>query len=478
MNEAPIIVWFRRDLRLADNLALSEAAASGAPVLPLYVLNDDTPGEFRPGGASRWWLHGSLASLASDFRTKGGALCLRRGNARDVLAAVLDETHAQAVNATRLYDPWDVKLADSVAGVCKDRGVAFRRFSGSLLFEPEDIHTGDGAPYRVFTPFWKACQAAPPPRAPLPQPRLSRFTAVSSDTLDDWRLLPTRPDWAAGLRETWSPGEADAAQRLKTFIDHHLATYDTDRDRIDLHATSLLSPSLHFGEISPNQIWHAVEKAADGRSTTGKSACAYLRELAWREFCHQLLFHNPRMPAKPLRPEFARFPWRDDPTGLLAWQRGETGYPIVDAAMRDLWHTGFMPNRARLVVASFLVKHLLIPWQDGAAWFLDTLVDADLADNQANWQWVSGCGADAAPYFRIFNPILQGRRVDPEGDYVRRWLPELAGVPTKHIHAPWELSAIELAGFGVTLGKTYPEPTVDHAHARQRALAALRNIRT
>ena len=350
MNEAPIIVWFRRDLRLADNLALSEAAASGAPVLPLYILDDETPGEFRAGGASRWWLHGSLASLASDFRTKGGALCLRRGNARDVLAAVLNETHAQAVHATRLYDPWDVRLADSVAGVCKDRGVAFRRFSGSLLFEPEDIHTADGAPYRVFTPFWKACQAAPPPRAPLPQPRLSRFTAVSSDTLDDWRLLPTRPDWAAGLRETWTPGGADAAQRLTTFIDHHLATYDTDRDRIDLNATSLLSPSLHFGEISPNQIWHAVEEAADGRSTTGKSAYAYLRELAWREFCHQLLFHNPRMATEPLRPEFARFPWRDDREALSAWQKGETGYPIVDAAMRDLWHTGFMPNRARLVV--------------------------------------------------------------------------------------------------------------------------------
>jgi deoxyribodipyrimidine photo-lyase len=478
LSEAPVIVWFRGDLRLADNLALTESVATGAPILPLYILDDETPDEFRAGGASRWWLHGSLASLASDFRTKGGALCLRRGNARDVLAAVLDETHAQAVHATRLYDPWDVKLADSVAGVCKDRGVTFRQFSGGLLFEPEDIHTGDGAPYRIFTPFWKACQAAPPPRAPLAQPRLSRFTAVSSDALDDWRLLPTRPDWAAGLRETWSPGEADAAQRLKTFIDHHLANYDTDRDRIDLNATSLLSPSLHFGEISPNQIWHAVEKAADGRSKTGKGAYVYLRELGWREFCHQLLFYNPRMATEPLRPEFARFPWRDDPPALSAWQRGETGYPIVDAAMRDLWHTGFMPNRARLVVASFLVKHLLIPWQDGAAWFLDTLVDADLADNQANWQWVSGCGADAAPYFRIFNPILQGKKFDPDGAYVRKWVPELADLPASDIHAPWEAPAAILAAAGVVIGKTYPAPIVDHAAARARALTAFETVKS
>ena len=479
MSGAPVIVWFRRDLRLADNLALTEAAATGAPVLPLYILDDETPGEFQAGGASRWWLHGSLASLASDFGDKGGALCLRRGNARDVLAAVLDEAKAQAIHATRLYDPWDAQLADDVARLCKDRGAASRQFPGRLLFEPEDIQTADGAPYRVFTPFWKACRAEKPPRAPLPAPKLSRFAHTTSDRLDDWKLRPVRPDWASGLRETWEPGEGDAMTRLIRFIGDHLATYATDRDRIDLNATSLLSPSLHFCEISPNQIWHAVERAApDGRSKTGKSALAYLRELAWREFCHQLLFHNPRMATEPLRPEFARFPWRDDGNGLRAWQRGETGYPIVDAAMRDLWHTGFMPNRVRLVVASFLVKHLLIPWQAGASWFLDTLVDADLADNQANWQWVSGCGADAAPYFRIFNPVLQGRKFDPEGGYVRKWVPELAELPASDIHAPWEAPSGILAAAGVVIGKTYPAPIVDHAAARARALAAFETIKS
>ena len=479
MSEAPVIVWFRRDLRLADNLALSEAVASGAPVLPLYILDDDTPGEFRPGGASRWWLHGSLASLASDFRAKGGALCRRRGNTRDVLAAVLAETKAKAVHTTRLYDPWDVQLADDVARLCKERGPAYRQFSGSLLFEPEDIHTADGAPYHVFTPFWKTCLSAPPPRTPMPEPRLASFAAARSDALDDWGLLPKRPDWAAGLRETWTPGEADAAKRLKSFVGRQLEDYDTARDRIDLTATSLMSPSLHFGELSPNQIWHAVEEAApDGRSRKGKSARAYLRELAWREFCHQLLFHNPRMATEPLRPEFARFPWRDEREALSAWQKGATGYPIVDAAMRDLWQTGFMPNRARLVVASFLVKHLLIPWQDGAAWFLDTLVDADLADNQANWQWVSGCGADAAPYFRIFNPILQGNKFDPDGAYVRKWVPELAELPASDIHAPWEAPGAILAAAGVVIGKTYPAPIVDHAVARARALAAFATIKS
>lgn len=447
------------------------------PILPLYILDDETPGRFRAGGASRWWLHGSLASLASDFSAKGGALCLRRGNAGDVLAAVLDETRAQAVHATRLYDPWDAQLADEVARLCKDRDAAYRQFSGSLLFEPEDIHTAGGAPYRVFTPFWKACRAAEAPRAPLPAPELARFAETTSDRLDDWKLLPVRPDWASGLRDSWKPGEGDAKKRLTRFIGSHLATYDTDRDRIDYAATSLMSPSLHFGELSPNQIWHAVTAAAEANATNKRSAESYLREIGWREFCHHLLFHFPKILTQPLRPEFETFPWRDDEAGLRTWQKGQTGYPIVDAAMRELWQTGFMPNRARMIVASFIVKHLLIPWKHGADWFLDTLVDADLANNQTNWQWVAGSGADAAPYFRIFNPVLQGRKFDPHGDYVRKWVPELAQLSGSDIHAPWEAPRLTLADAGITLGESYPARLIEHDIARKRALAAFATIK-
>ena len=428
------------------------------------------------GGASRWWLNGSVAALNADLTKRGGSLCLRQGSAPEVLATLLADTGASAIHVTRGHEPWEMELEKAVARACEAAGAAFRVFGGRLLLEPEAIVTSDGKPYRVFTPFWKACLAAGAPRTPLPQPKRLRFAEAKSDRLEVLKLLPTRPDWAQGLRDTWQPGEARALARLGTFIKDRLANYADNRSRVDIDATSRLSPHLHFGEISPNQVWSAVGHAMSANARADRSAESYLREFGWCEFSYHLLHHFPNMPTEPLRPEFADFPGRDDPAALSVWRRGETGYPIVDAAMRELWHTGFMPNRARMIVASFLVKHLLIPWQRGADWFLDTLVDADLANNSASWQWVAGCGTDAAPYFRIFNPVLQGTKFDPNGDYVRRWVPELAGLPAPDIHAPWEAPEILLAQASVKLGKTYPLPIVGHASARARALAAFASI--
>jgi deoxyribodipyrimidine photo-lyase len=384
-------------------------------------------------------------------------MVLRRGAAPRVLDALLAETGASAVYATRGYEPWEAELEQNIAELCAARSAELRLFPGRSLFEPKSIATKDGRPFRVFTPFWKACLAAPLPRAPLPVPKRLSFISAKSEKLPSWKLLPAQPDWAGGLRSAWEPSERAAAQRLVQFIDDALARYADDRNLIDDSTTSRLSPYLHFGEISPNQVWAAVRHAAErphGKSDRG--AESFLRELGWREFSYHLLAQFPDLPRKPLRPEFDGFPWLDDAEALAAWQRGETGYPIVDAAMRELWQTGWMPNRARMVVASFLVKHLLIPWQEGAAWFLDTLVDADLANNSASWQWVAGCGADAAPYFRIFNPVLQGRKFDPDGAYVRSWVHELAKLAAPDIHAPWEAAPLNLAAAGVTLGKTYP----------------------
>jgi deoxyribodipyrimidine photo-lyase len=475
---APIIVWFRNDLRLADHPALTAAVETGAPVLPLYILDNVTPGRWRTGGASRWWLHGSLAALDTDLRQRGGRLCLHKGSAPEVLKALLAETGASAIHAARGYEPWEAELERSVTALCKAQSAAFRTYGGRLLFEPEAIRTAAGQHYRMFTPFWRACLAAGAPRAPLPAPRLIRCADAESDPLASLDLLPARPDWAGGLRETWQPGEAAALTRLASFTERHLARYAEDRSRLDIDATSRLSPHLHFGEISPTQIWHAVTGAAPrGGAMAERGAEAYLRELIWRDFSYHLLKHFPAMISHPLRPEFANFPWRDDAPALTAWQKGRTGYPIVDAAMRELWHTGFMPNRARMIVASFLVKHLLIPWQTGADWFLDTLVDADLANNQANWQWVAGSGTDAAPYFRIFNPVLQGQKFDPDGVYVRRWMPELARLSARNIHAPWQAPELALGAASVTLSRSYPPPIVEHGAARARALTAFATIR-
>ncbi len=429
------------------------------------------------GAAARWWLHGSLAALDNGLSQRGGKLVLRKGAAPKVLAALLDEMGASAIYATTGYEPWERKLEQDLAAICQARNAGFRLFPGRLLFAPDAIVTGTGTPFRVFTPFWKACLAGPPPRAPLPAPKIARFADAGSERLENLELLPAKPDWAGGLRATWQPGESAAQARLEHFIAHGLARYADDRSNLDGDPSSRLSPYLHFGEISPNHVWHAVtHAAASARGKADRGAGSFLREIGWREFSYHLLHHFPTMTHEPLRPEFARFPWRDDPHALRAWQRGETGYPVVDAAMRQLWQTGWMPNRARMIVASFLVKHLLLPWQTGADWFLDTLVDADLANNSASWQWVAGSGTDAAPYFRIFNPVLQGLKFDSSGDYVRTWVPEIARLSAPDIHAPWQAPPLALAEAGITLGRSYPEPIVEHDAARARALAAFKRV--
>ena len=466
-GEFPAIVWFRDDLRLSDNPALVEAAAGGTPLVALYVLDEAAMGDWRPGGASRWWLHHSLSSLAADLAACGVPLVLRRGAAEIALPALIAETGAAAVYWNRLYEPWAVRRDGEIKARLRAEGVKTESFNASLLFEPATVRSGRGEPFRVFTPFWRACLARPEPAAPLPAPaRLRGAPAPASKRLEDWRLLPTKPDWAGGLRESWLPGERRAEARLADFAAKGAAQYGQTRNSLDEDGVSRLSPHLHFGEISPRQVWRAIAAHA------GEAGSPYLRQLAWREFSRHLLFANPDLPEKPLDKSFARFPWREDDDALTAWKKGQTGYPLVDAAMRELWRTGYMHNRARLVAGSFLVKHLLIHWRAGEDWFWDTLVDADLANNAASWQWVAGCGADAAPYFRIFNPVLQGEKFDAEGGYVRRFVPALARLEAKWIHRPWEAPRAALEAAGVRLGETYPLPIVDHAHARARALAA------
>jgi deoxyribodipyrimidine photo-lyase len=479
MTDTPAIVWYRQDLRIGDQPALAVAAASGRPVLPLYVLDDETPGDWRIGGASRWWLHGSLEALATDLARLGSPLVLRRGEAAGQVADVARAAGAAEVLITCHVEPHWRETEARLRTMLAANGIALRYFPGGTLFEPGSISNRDGGAPKVFTPFWRACLAAEPPPRPLPAPSALRppsSPVVVGDSLDCWELLPTRPDWAGGLREHWCPGEAAAEAQLDAFIDQHLGRYHTDRNRPEPSGTSRLSPHLHFGELSARRVWHAAaaQLRADPRVVAG--ADSWLREVGWREFCQHVLACRPRIADEPLQPRFAAFPWSADTAALRSWQRGQTGYPIVDAGMRQLWRIGWMHNRVRMITASFLVKHLLIPWQLGEAWFWDTLVDADLGNNAGGWQWVAGCGTDAAPYFRIFNPVLQGEKFDPEGDYVRRWVPELARVPARYIHRPWEAPPLDLVGAGVRLGIDYPRPLVDHLTARGRALKAFARL--
>lgn len=474
MASSPIIVWFRQDLRVTDNPALSAAAATGRPVIPLYVL-DQSEGVRPMGGASLWWLHGSLESLSRDLEDLGAHLVLRKGAAQDALNDLIEETGASTLYWNRCYEPGAIARDKTLKSAMQDNELTAESFNGSLLYEPWEIRTKQDKPYRVFTPFYRTVLAHGTPAQPArkPQSVASVATPPQSDTLDNWSLRPTNPNWAAGFSEYWSPGEAGAQDLLSDFLGDRVIAYKAERDFPGIPATSRLSPHLHFGEISPRQIWaaaSAVEPSA-GNET-------FLKEVVWREFGYHLLYYNPAMPMEPLQAKFKGFPWMKNEPYLLAWQTGQTGYPIVDAGMRELWATGTMHNRVRMVVASFLVKHLLIHWRDGEAWFWDTLVDADLASNSANWQWVSGCGADAAPYFRIFNPITQGEKFDADGTYVRRWVPEIASLPDSHIHKPWEANASILSGASIVLGQTYPHPIVDHKAARERALLALASLKT
>jgi deoxyribodipyrimidine photo-lyase len=479
MSSSPIIVWFRSDLRLQDHPALSAAVKTGAPVYPVYILDDKAAGRWKLGGASRWWLANSLDALSRDIAHRGGRLILRQGDTAAELGRIVKETGATAVHFTRGYEPSATALEVRLKALFDDVGIAFKRYGGRLLREPEELCTASGKSYQVFTPFWRAFGRDFTAPKPLPAPKQlgAPPRSLKSDTIADWSLLPVKPDWSDGLTKTWGPGEAGAHARLKDFIAGALAGYAKSRDRLDQTGTSRLSPHLAFGEISPAACWRAATAVLNESSASDQSIETFLKEIAWREFCYSLLFHHPKMPDEPLREEFAAFKWSTTSAELKAWQTGMTGYPVVDAGMRELWATGYMHNRARMIVASFLAKHLLLPWTAGEAWFWDTLVDADLANNAANWQWVAGCGADAAPYFRIFNPVLQGEKFDPSGDYVRRWVPELARLSTDEIHAPWTTDEATLARAGIVIGKSYPSPIVDHKAARNRALATYEKLK-
>ncbi|MEZ5787278.1 MAG: deoxyribodipyrimidine photo-lyase [Xanthobacteraceae bacterium] len=477
----PAIVWFRDDLRLADNPALAAAVETGRPLLCVFVLDDESKGLRPSGAASRWWLAGSLRALDAALKKRGARLILRRGAATRVIPDLAAETGTAAVTWNRRHDPAGAAVDQAVAEMLTTRGVAVHTLQASLLFAPEDVRTRAGAPFAVFTPFLRHVRSLGPPRAPLPAPRaIHGAAAIASEDLDDWKLEPRAPDWAAGFSAYWTRGEDAAHEKLAAFVDSALAGYADQRDRPDIAGTSRLSPHLRFGEVSPFQVWHAVHaarEAAGARGATEAGADKFIAELVWREFCHHLLAEHPDLATRNVQARFDDFPWREDPAALKAWQRGQTGYPIVDAGMRELWATGWMHNRVRLVTASFLAKHLLIDWRAGESWFWDTLVDADFANNPANWQWVAGSGADAAPYFRIFNPALQGQKFDPSGSYVRRWVPELAGLPDDLIHTPERAPPALLTAAGVTLEKTYPAPVVEHKAARARALAAFERIK-
>ncbi len=467
-----VLLWFRNDLRLSDHAALTAAVESGHEVLPVYVLDEAAADAWAPGGAARWWLHHSLAALEARLREMGSALILRRGAASEHLRSIARETGAVALHAGHAVEPWArAQEAELGATLARD-GVAIHWHRTVMLFDQDALRTRGGGPFHVYSPFARACMATGGPPPPLAAPtRLSAPARLPrSDRLGSWGLLPTHPDWAGEIRATWSPGEAAAQDRLRRFIAAALADYAAGRDRLRAEGTSRLSPHLHWGEISPAQVWHAAN------AIVGRDSEKFIGEVLWREFSIHLLWHQPHLPDRPLRAAFAAMAYRDDPAGLKAWQRGRTGIPIVDAGMRQLWRTGWMHNRVRLIVASFLVKHLLIDWRAGEAYFWDTLVDADLANNSASWQWIGGAGTDSAPFVRIFNPVLQARKFDPDGDYVRTYVPELASLPAPEIHAPWEASEATLRDAGVALGRTYPRPILDLAAGRARALAAYAGI--
>jgi len=466
------IVWFRQDLRTIDNPALAAAAARGR-ILPLFILDDVTPGpQWRWGDASRWWLHHSLAALRNDV----GHFALFRGDPRELLPTIIKKVGASAVYWNRCYEPFAIARDKELKTSLQKLDVEVQSFNGSLLHEPWEVATGSGNPFKVYTPYWRA-SLSKPVAVPLPAPKLTKkASAAMGDHLEDCGLLPTSPNWAADWQHLWTPGEAGALARFDDFATNGLVGYGELRDRPDMQGTSRLSPHLHWGEISPRQIWARLAlEAEDPLKRNG--ANKFLSEVGWREFAHHLLYHFPTLPEQNWRPNFDAYPWRDSTEDLKAWQRGLTGYPLVDAGMRELWHTGWMHNRVRMITASFLVKHLRIDWRLGEAWFWNTLVDADLANNAAGWQWVAGSGADASPYFRIFNPITQGQKFDLKGDYVRRWCPELARLPNEFIHAPFKAKSDVLAQAGITLGKHYPLPIVDHALARKAALDGYQNVR-
>ena len=481
-DSPPILVWFRDDLRLADNPALHTALEEDQPVFCVYVRDDVSPQARRLGGASCWWLHQSLTALSSALAAKGGRLDVLRGKADEQILALVQSAGIRRVHWNRRYDPASIASDSALKAALQAQGVEVKSFNANLLHEPWELKPTSGPYFKVFTPYWKAARARGAPASPLPAPEALAQAdwprhAPARVGLADLNLLPTKPDWAEGLRDRWEPGETGARERLGDFLDDQLAHYSENRDFPARDVSSRLSPHLRFGEISPRQIYHAVQFHAEQDERLRGSADKFLSEIGWREFSYALLYHFPKLATDNYNARFDGFTWATDTAAsLTAWQRGQTGYPIVDAGMRELWLTGTMHNRVRMVVASFLVKHLRIDWRAGEDWFWDTLCDADPASNPASWQWVAGSGADAAPYFRIFNPVLQGEKFDAEGAYIRTYVPELALMPAKWIHKPWDAPPDVLLCAKVTLGRSYPHPIVDHAAARDAALKAFKAL--
>ncbi len=471
MSHESCIVWFRQDLRLEDNSALASAIRSGRKIVPVYIWCPEEEGEWAPGGASRWWLHHALGDLDQQLRKYGGQLILRNEKAEEALFSLIRETGARAVYWNRRYEPDSIKRDTLLKSKLQDYGVEAVSENSSLLHEPHTIENKQGEPYKVFTRYYKQCLTLETPD--IAHVDFTEFKVhdddVSSLPLESLKLLP-EISWDGGLKSVWDPTRAGAVAKLDVFEKVVLSNYGKLRNRPDIEGTSRLSPFLHHGQVGPRELLRRFGERKD--SGTQK----FIAEIYWREFGYHILYHFPDTTSEPLRPEFNEFPWQDNDKLLKRWQNGETGFPIVDAGMRQLWDTGWMHNRLRMNVASLLVKHMLIPWRRGAEWFWDTLVDADLASNTLGWQWAGGCGADAAPYFRIFNPILQGKKFDPEGDFVRRYIPELKKLPDEYIHAPWEASSTQLKDAGIEMGKDYPYPVIKHEEGRARALKAFEKL--
>lgn len=468
-NDTPVVVWFRQDLRLKDNPALMAAHQTGRPIVPVYILDDETSGKWKLGAASRWWLHESLKSLNESL---GDKLCLQIGPAQKILNKVIQELGVRMVYWNRCYEPWRIQRDSRIQEVLAAEGIEVHTFNGSLLFEPQMTLKNDGTPYKVFTPFFqKGCLGKGiEPRPPEKVPKKLLILKHDSMALSHLKLLPTIA-WHRKLANYWQPGEVGAQTRLKEFLKNGLKNYKEGRNHPARNNVSRLSPHLHFGEISPNEVWYAAKQKMIANQCRADGD-HFLRELGWREFSNNLLYHFPELPRENLQKKFDAFPWRKDAESLKRWQQGQTGYPIVDAGMRELWETGYMHNRVRMIVGSFFVKNLMLHWHDGEDWFWDTLVDADLANNSASWQWIAGCGADAAPYFRIFNPVTQGKKFDADGEYIRRFVPELSKVPLRYLHNPWEAPDEILAGAGLKLGEDYPLPIVNLEESRNQALKA------
>ena len=468
------LVWFREDLRLFDNPALHFAASKG-DIIPVFIYPEGL------GGASYWWLNQSLKTLISSFADHGIELILKKGKPEKILPKLANKTSATAIVWNRVYSPKGIEQGAQIKRAFCESDIHLQSFNGQLLIEPSKVLNKQGLPYKVFTPFWRYCTSILNPSDVLPIPKLTQTGLTQnkqaelsslSDSLGDWGLHPTQPDWSRGLAERWQPGEQGAQQRLTSFLENAASNYKDGRDFPSQHNTSYLAPHLAFGEISAKQIWFDTHQAINTGVLDATNGNKFLSEIGWREFSRYLLVHFPQMITSAFNQKFDQFPWQDSPDLLNAWQRGQTGYPIVDAGMRELWHTGYMHNRVRMISASFLTKHCLTHWQAGMDWFWETLVDADIANNTASWQWVSGCGADAAPYFRIFNPILQGEKFDKQGDYIKKWIPELADLSPKLIHKPWQADPLSLQQANVQLGVNYPHPIVDHKEAREQALSA------